>query len=372
MRSSAMRRIGITGVNGLIGWHLRCRLHALGDVEIILADRQTFKTDDALQAFVSRCDGLVHLAGMNRGDDMEVERVNVELARQLVLALENTDSRPHVVFASSTHVDRATAYGRSKRAAGDIMKSWSERAGALFTNLILPHVFGEHGRPFYNSVVSTFCYQLAVGDIPRIDIDGQLELLHAQEVAQLVVDSFLQGNKGEVRPAGYHISVGQMLERLETLSEFYLKRGIIPRLDDMLNLHLFNTFRSYLFPDRYPWALQLHADNRGALFEAVKSKQGGQTFFSITRPGITRGDHFHFDKVERFLVVSGQGVIRLRRMFDNKIHEFHVDGASPSFIDIPSLHTHNISNTGGGDLLTLFWAHEIFDPQHPDTFPEKV
>ena len=367
-----MLRIGITGVKGLIGWHLRCRLHILDDVEIIPADRQTFQSDEALQSFVRQCDGLVHLAGMNRGDDADIERVNTELARRLVAALEYTGSRPHVVFASSTHIDRETAYGRSKRIAGDILKSWSERHGAPFANLILPHVFGECGRPFYNSVVSTFCHQLAVGETPRIDVDGQLELMHTQDVAQLVLDVLMQGFRGEIRPAGSPMLVSELLARLETLSRSYLDGGVIPRLDDMLTLRLFNTFRSFLFPRRYPVPLKLHTDNRGSLFEGVKSLHGGQAFLSTTRPGITRGDHFHFTKVERFLVVSGQGVIRLRRLFDDEIHEFAVSGDSPVFVDMPSLYTHNISNIGKSDMLTLFWSHEIFDPRHPDTFPEKV
>lgn len=364
-------KIGVTGVDGLIGWHIRCRLHTLGDMKPVPADREGFSDAQALNAFVAQCDAIVHLAGMNRGEDREIEQVNPGLAETLVAAMERTRRTPHVVFSSSTHVDRDTAYGRSKRAAANVFERWARRSGAQFTNLILPHVFGERGRPFYNSVVSTFCYQLATGGTPRIDQDGQLELLHAQEVAELALAAIREGRTGELRPSGQRITVSEMLAQVTSLAERY-QGGVIPALHDPFKLRLFNVYRSYLFPDFYPHALTLHTDNRGSLFEAVKSDHGGQAFLSTTKPGITRGEHFHFNKVERFLVVQGEAVIRLRRLFDDRIVEFRVWGEEPVFIDMPTLHTHNITNVGDTDLLTLFWSHEIFDPNNPDTFAEPV
>ena len=363
--------IGITGADGLIGWHVRCRLYVEHDIEAIPIGRAGFREAGALESFVSKCDAIVHLAGVNRGEESEVESVNPALARVLVSAMERCERTPHVVFASSTHIDSDTAYGRSKRATEEIFSEWAGRCGAVFTNMVLPHVYGECGRPFYNSVVSTFCYQLAEDETPKIEQDGRLELLHAQEVADLVLLSVRNRSVGEVRPSGRAMRVSEMLERVSLLAERY-KSGVIPAFEDIFDLRLFNTFRSYLFPKHYPNLLKLNTDSRGSLFEAVKTDNGGQAFLSTTEPGITRGDHFHFNKVERFLVVQGQAVIRLRRMFDDKVIEFRVSGSEPTVVDMPTLHAHNITNTGDGELLTMFWSHEIFDPDHPDTHREQV
>ena len=340
-------------------------------IEAVPAGREAFQDADTLDAFVRQCDAIVHLAGMNRGKDAEIAQVNLGLAEALVGAMARVGRRPHIVFSSSTHIDLDTAYGRSKRAAAEVFDRWANSQGARFTNLVLPHVFGEGGQPFYNSVVSTFCYQLAKGTQPRIDNDGQLELLHAQEVADHALVAIRDGATGDIRPSGRRIRVSGMLKRAYHLADRY-RSGVIPRFDDLFDLRLFNTYRSYLFPDFYPKRLELHSDDRGSLFEAVKTDNGGQAFLSTTRPGITRGDHFHFNKVERFLVVQGEAVIRLRRMFDHRVGEFRVSGDQPAFVDMPTLHTHNITNVGNGELLTLFWAHEIFDTERPDTHREPV
>jgi UDP-2-acetamido-2,6-beta-L-arabino-hexul-4-ose reductase len=324
-----------------------------------------------MDTFVRDCDVIVHLAGQNRGSDAEVEETNPALAKDLVEALMRTGRRPQVLFASSIHVDRDTAYGRSKRKAADILSHWARQTETRFCNLVLPHVYGEHGRPFYNSVVSTFCYQLATGDEPGIDVDRQLKLLHAQDVAELILSAIRVGTSGELKPDGVPIRLNELLARLRRLSDKYLA-GVIPEFKEPLDLRLFNTFRSYLFPRHYPVFLKLFPDDRGALFEAVKTAHGGQAFLSTTRPGVTRGDHFHFNKVERFLVVRGEAEIRLRRCFQDTVTKFHVSGKTPCFIDIPTLHAHNISNVGKDELLTFFWSHEIYEAENPDTCPEPV
>ena len=372
VEKKAVKTVGITGIDGLIGWHLRCRLFSESDAyRVIPADRSTFESEERLDEFVEQCEVIVHLAGMNRGDPEELERTNIALAETLVSAFERTGRQPHLVFSSSTHADGETPYGRSKRKASEIFALWGGRTGGSLANLILPHVFGECGRPFYNSVVSTFCHQVANGQEPVIDNDGQLELLHAQDVAALVLQVIEEEKSGDIRTHGRRVLVSEMLECLRRIAGSY-REGVIPKLGDTFNLRLFNTYRSYLFPDYYPVALKLSTDSRGALFEAVKSDHGGQAFMSTTRPGVTRGDHFHFAKVERFLVIHGEALIRIRRLFRDHVEEFRVSGETPVFIDMPTLHTHNITNTGEGELLTLFWSHEIFDPDNPDTYHEPV
>ena len=160
--------IGITGINGLIGWHLRAFLHTQPEVEVSGADRSVWTSRDRLHRFVEGCDVIVHLAGMICGDVQELAETNRALTSSLIDALEQTGSRPQVLFASSTHIHRGTAYGQSKQACTDLWRRWAADNESSFTNLIIPNVFGEGGKPFYNSVVSTFCHQLAKGETTQV------------------------------------------------------------------------------------------------------------------------------------------------------------------------------------------------------------
>ena len=369
--SPQVKRVGITGSGGLIGWHLRCFLRTQPGVEAIACDRAQFADDGYLRDFVDRCDAIVHLAGINRGDDAELAVTNVALARRLVEAADATSSRPHLVYSSTTHVERDTPYGRSKKEAGDLLREWAERTGASCTVLVLPHVFGEGGRPFYNSVVSTFCHQLANDLEPTVQGNGQLELLHAQDVAREVHHAIRHGSTGVHRVQGEPLTVLELLGRLKFMAGSY-RKAVVPALDRWLDLRLFNTYRSYLFPGHYPIRYTEHRDPRGSLFECVRTRHGGQCFVSTTHPGVTRGNHFHFRKFERFAVIGGDAVIRLRRLFDDLVHEFPVSGDEPVCIDMPTLHTHSIENIGTREVVTLFWSHEFFDPADPDTFQEPV
>ncbi|EAU54524.1 capsular polysaccharide synthesis enzyme CapF [Mariprofundus ferrooxydans PV-1] len=366
-----MIRVGITGIDGLIGWHLRVYLHAQPDVEVTGADRTTFSSDEKLRDFVSGCDAIVHLAGMNRGDDAEIESTNIRLVEQLIAACTTAGKSPHLLFSSSTHATGQSPYGRSKRHCSELLQRWAEQSGAVFTNLILPHIYGEGGKPFYNSVVSTFCYQLANGEVPEIKQDGELSLLHAQDLSAMLWQLLQTPKSGDQRLQGSAMKVSELLARLQKIAGDY-REHILPDMSETTDFRLFNTYRSYLFPTHYPVTLKMHEDARGALTEVVKTRHGGQCFFSTTKAGITRGNHYHTGKVERFLVVKGRATIRLRRMFSSQIHTFDVDGGLPQYIDIPTCYTHNITNTGDEELVTIFWSHEIFDPAHPDTFMEVV
>jgi UDP-2-acetamido-2,6-beta-L-arabino-hexul-4-ose reductase len=324
-----------------------------------------------LREFVANCDCIVHLAGVNRGSDKEVANGNQAIARQLVAALQNSGETPDIIYASSIHADGESVYGVAKREAGRLLSKWANESGACYSCLILPHVFGEHGRPFYNSVVSTFAHQFAAGEEPTVIEDGQLELMHCHEVSEQV-ERLIDKPRTSVRPRGRSITVTSLLDLLRGFSDAYQHSGIIPGLEDRFRRDMFNVFRSYLFPDAYPRRLTLHEDARGCLFEAVKEKSGGQTFISTTRPNITRGKHYHLHKIERFVVIQGTARIRIRRLFSQEIVEFDVRGSEPAVIDIPTLHTHDITNVGKSDLLTLFWADEIYDVDNPDTYPEEV
>lgn len=364
-------RIAVTGAHGFLGWHLRCHLKAMGHDDVVPIGRADFADDEVLGSALADADHVVHLAGMNRGDEDEIERANIDLADHLARILRDTGSEAQVVFANSVHRDRDTAYGRSKRRAAEILADWSERSGGRFCDLVIPNVFGEHGRPYYNSVVATFCHQLAEGEELTVHDDAGMELVHAQEVCAEIRSALEGGATGSRQLTGHEITVHGLVDRLRHFADEY-EAHRVPDVRDPFDLKLFNTYRSFLFPRRYPVSLPVHSDERGSLVEAIKSENGGQTFVSDTRPGITRGNHFHLEKIERFLVLRGEAIIRLRRLFDDEVLEFKVGGSAPAYVDMPTLHTHNITNIGDDELVTLFWAHEIFDPDAPDTYREVV
>ncbi len=331
----------------------------------------TFSSSDALSDFVVRCDAIVHLAGMNRGDDVELYETNIRLVKDLITVCESAGKTPHMIFASSIQINTDTPYGRSKKEGTEFFRQWSSSTGAVFTNLVLPNIFGEHGQPFYNSVVSTFCHQLANQQKPEVIQDKEMQLLHVQKVAEEILEIIKSRAAGDLRISGTPMTVTSLLAEISEYDRLY-RNGIIPDIGESFGLSLFNTYRSYLFPQHYPQSPDIHEDPRGSLFEAVKGLSGGQAFVSSTKPGITRGNHFHRSKFERFLVFSGEATIRIRKLFSEEVDIFKLCGSEPQFVDIPTLHTHSISNTGESDLLTLFWANEIFDPDRPDTFSEAV
>jgi UDP-2-acetamido-2,6-beta-L-arabino-hexul-4-ose reductase len=368
-------KVGITGANGFVGWHLRCYLYSLGEAidEVRLADRQSFADEAVLADFVSDLDFIVHLAGVNRASDDDLMSGNVEPARQLVAALKQTDPKPCVLYSSTTHaLTPTTVYGEAKKAVSDTLSAWAADSGGRFINLIIPHVFGEYCKPHYNSGVATFCHQIVQGEAPQVNPDGRLELVHVQDLVEQMVGLYSQDVTGDHRVQGYPISVPEVLARLQNLHDIYVNQMQLPDLSDDLQRRLFNTLRSYIpYPDRNRLTT-LHTDNRGWLVETVKAGSGGQCFVSSTHPGITRGNHYHRYKVERFFVLQGKAEIRLRKLFTDEIIRYQVSGDSPGFVDMPTLHTHSITNIGDTELITLFWADEYFDPAHPDTYFMEV
>lgn len=367
-----MFTIGITGAGGLIGFHLRARLLALHkDVRVIPIPTPSLDDEERLAALVAGCDTVVHLAYLIVGEDRLILQRNQEIAERLVAAVDRSGRRVNLVFASSTHIDRDTAYGESKRRSEAFFSQWAARGGHTQTSLVLPNVFGEGGRPKYNSVVATFCDALTRGEKPEIIADTELSLLHAQGAAEVIWRSITEPQGGRVRVGGRPMRVIELADVLSSMAADY--RGlVVPDLSDPLRRDLFNTYRSYLYPRFYPARLERRSDARGSLFEALKARQGGQAFFSTTNPGVTRGNHFHLHKLERFCVARGQAKIQIRKLFSAEILDFNVTGAEPHIVDIPTFHTHSIINTGDDELLTLFWADEIFDPSAPDTFAEPV
>lgn len=364
-----MSHVVLTGAGGFLGWHTRAALVATGRRCRSLSMGDRFEMEPAARA-LGGSSRVIHLAGVNRADEEEVRDGNVRFAEQLADALIRTTEPPKsVVYANSTQAANGTVYGAAKARAGEILAAAAERIGADFVDVCLPNLFGEHGRPFYNAVTATFCHLLAEGSEPTVQQDKELTLLHAQDAADLLL--------GTVEPSGQapleqQVTVSGLLARLTSHARTY-RGGEIPDVTAKFDRDLFNTYRSYTAGSGMPIRLTRHADARGSFFEVIRSHGGaGQFSFSTTAPGITRGDHFHRRKIERFTVLAGGARISLRRLFTDEVFHFDVDGEDPVAIDMPTMWAHNITNTGNETLYTSFWTEDLFNPQNPDTYPEDV
>lgn len=370
-------KIVVTGARGLIGWHTSVRLHAQNcaarfrsepaPFDLVLLDHAAFSDQAYLRDAVAGAGAVLHFAGVNRAPDDEVEQANPAIAGAVVAACREAGAAPHIVYANSTHAGRDTPYGRGKHRAGEILAT----VGGGYTNLILPHIFGEGAQPYYNNVTATFIDRVIAGEDPSVDPDGKVHLLHAGAAAQEAIDAALGRKSGEIAPASRPTAVPELLEKIQDFHAAY-ESNVFPDLRDSFDLALFNSYRAALYPGGFPRPLKLNTDARGVLFEAAKGGGGGQTFLSWTEPGVTRGNHFHLSKVERFLVLEGEAIIRIRRVLGGPVWEYRVSGAAPAAVDMPTLHTHSIENVGKGQLLTLFWTHDMFDPAVPDTYADPV
>lgn len=357
--------IGVTGAHGFLGWHTACHLSSMG------AEVRRLGRDELAGTSGPGVDGLdavCHLAGVNRGDDTAVHDGNIQAARQLIDRIRAAASPPRrIVYANSTQSGSASPYGTSKRQAGVELREFCESQGIEYFEALVPNVFGEGGRPFYNSFVATFCHQLVRGEPCTIVEDREVTLIHAQEVARILGEAATAGTAVPCPMPGTTTTVSAVLARLEAILASYTA-ATFPELEDPFDIDLFNTLRAAIFADRGPVIpFTKHADARGAFVEIVRAKGGGQTSVSTTVPGITRGNHYHLRKVERFAVVQGSAVIEMRRLFSDDVQSYHVTGDAPVAVEIPTLHTHLITNTGDDLLLTLFWTNEFFDPERPDT-----
>jgi len=372
-----MVRVGITGQAGFIGRHLYNTLGLYpAEFERIDFKREYFDDQGKLDEFVEQCDVVVHLAAMNRHDDPEViYKTNINLVERLISSLNKTKSKAHVLFSSSTQEEKDNLYGRSKKEGRELMAKWAKDSGGKFTGLVIPNVFGPFGLPNYNSVVATFCYKLTHNETPKIDVDGELKLIYVGELADAILKEIRIGENKPIAIVPYtsQCTVSELLSLLECYQSEYQSKGIIPKLNNRFETNLFNTFRCYMDTgNHFPVKFAQHTDSRGAFVEVIRLNVGGQVSFSTTVPGITRGNHFHTRKIERFAVIKGKALIQLRRIGTNKILDFYLDGTEPAYVDMPVWYTHNIKNTGEEELYTIFWINEFFDPNNADTYFENV
>lgn len=353
--------VAVSGRGGLVGWHLRALLRSL--------DRQFQDVDLRTQSpehhGLAGATEAIHVAGITRGTDGDLRDGNIELARRFVRTLDAAGARPsRIVHANSVQASRPTPYGEGKVGAALVLAEAAARWEAEFVDITIENVFGEHGTPDHNTVTSTFCHRLARGLEMPVGSDAERVFVHAQDVAEAlagVIDS------EELIARGTAMTIPALAARLTDLASVY-DRGEIPELRTAFDRDLLNTYRSYAFGVRPTTRLRASHDHRGAFTELVRVHGGtGQTGVSTTVPGITRGNHFHRRKIERFVVISGRARIVTRRVLTDDRLVFDVCGDEPVAIDMPTLWSHSITNTGDSPLITAFWTDDLFDPTRPDT-----
>lgn len=370
----------VTGAKGFIGKNLIAQLKALPDKTVLEFDVDNSPAD--LAQMVAQADWVFHLAGVNRPRDAdEFQTGNVDLTAQVCELLA---ARPHpatLVLASSIQAELDNPYGRSKRQAETVVAQYAAQyaaqTGGRAVIYRLKNVFGKWCRPNYNSVVATFCHNIA-RDLP-ISISNPanvVDLVHIDDVVAHWLADIAHNPIGTAVPDGplayreVTPSYTVTLERLADLIRSFrqIRQTLhVPDLSDEFTRKLHGTYLAYLETDQFAYDLTKRCDPRGCLAEFVKSPPFGQIFVSRTLPGITRGNHYHHTKTEKFLVLQGTALIRFRHLLSGEVIEYPVRGEDFRVVDIPPGYTHSIENTGPDELVTLFWSSEVFDPTRPDT-----
>lgn len=371
-----MTTIVVTGAKGFIGRNLFQHLNRVEGINILGYDIDDEQS--TLASFLAQADFVFHLAGVNRPtEEGDFDAVNRGFTEEVLELLKRHGRKIPVVLASSSQAALDNPYGISKRRAEEALLAWARETGGTALIYRLPNVFGKWCRPNYNSVVATFCHNIARGLTIRIDDPTrELTLVYVDDVAR----EFLRALAGKPTrdedgfcriPRSFKITVQGLADRIRSFRESR-QSLVLPDFADELTRCLYATYVSYLPEDGFGYSVEVKCDHRGWLAELLKSKSFGQIFVSRTKPGITRGNHWHHTKVEKFIVIEGQAVIRFRHVQGGDVIEVPVSGDELRVVDIPAGYTHSILNTGETDLITLFWADEIFDPANPDTYALEV
>lgn len=370
-----MKNVLITGASGFVGKNLSVALGRRKDVVM-----RTFDVQDpsaALEAGLAEADLVYHLAGVNRPEtEIEFERGNAGLTRRIVRFLERTARKPVIVVPSSTQAELDNPYGRSKKAAEDALLDLNLRTGTPVCIYRLPGIFGKWSRPDYNTVVATFCHNIARGlEIAVSDPDRELELVYIDDLIAAFLLHLDARPKPEQRrytvTRSFRVTLGELAERIRRLNAIR-STLLVPDLHDELNRCLHATFLTFVPEADLAAPARLVTDGRGRLFELIKSEHFGQIFVSRTLPGVTRGNHYHDTKLEKFCVIEGRAIIRMRRVDTDRVVEYPVDDREIKIVDIPPGYTHSLENTGDRELTCLFWASRVFDPGDPDTYFSEV
>ena len=363
-------KVGITGSNGFIGYHLWVHLKYLtkpiDDLEVIRLSRDLKE--------VNKCDVVVHLAEKNRGDEDEIYHNNISSASTLASAMNGNQ---RILYASSIHEDDDSVFGRYRKENKKMFKSWAKSTGGSFSSLRIPNVFGPFCKPNYNSFIATFCHKLINDEEIHVN-SNEVDLVYVQNLCKQIVEIILERGcagyeESYTIQSDVRYSVQYVYTKLAMFKKRYVDNNIIPDVHKPYNtfeLDLFNTFRSHL-TNRLV-TMDSNSDDRGYLSETIKTDAGGQSFFSTTKPGYIRGQHFHMRKLERFCVLKGNADINLRKIGTDEIITYKVSGSKTQYIDMPLFYTHNITPSDDNEIITLFWTNELLDKNDTDTYWEDV
>lgn len=365
-----MTRILITGARGFLGRNLSAHLSARKDCETRVFDRGS--SEQELRSRLAEADVIFHLAGVNRpGDPAEFESGNPGLTEQLCQGLRDNGRSPKIVFSSSIQAELSNPYGVSKAKAEHALRRFAVETGASLCIYRLANLFGKWCRPNYNSVTATFCHNIA-NKLPIVvsDPTREVELSYVDDVVAAFlreIDQHTTNSEFGSNVPRYRIQLGDLAARIQA---FFQMRNtlMLPDFAEWFDKALYATYLSYVPSSARRQCLDSRADLRGSLAEFIKQEHFGQIFVSRTKPGLTRGNHYHHTKTEKFFIVEGDGLIRMRPIESGPIDEYIVSGGDYQVIDIPPGFTHSITNIGRGDLVTLFWSSEIFDPSRTDTY----
>lgn len=368
-------KVLVTGAKGFIGRNLIEELKYKDNIEIYECDINT--TEEQLEKYTKECEFVYHLAGVNRPQNEEdFMKGNFGFTSILLEKLKKHNNKCPVLITSSIQAKLDNPYGKSKKAGEDLLFVYEKETSAKVIVYRLPNVFGKWCRPNYNSVVATFCNNIARGlEITVNDPNAVMNLVYIDDVVNEFVNA-LKGNEHKKDnfayvPTIHTIKLGEILELIKSFKETR-KNLMLPNMNDEFSKKLYSTYLSYLPEEEFSYPLKMNVDARGSFTEMFKTEERGQVSVNISKPGIIKGNHWHNTKNEKFVVVSGKGVIRFRKIDSKKVIEYHVSGERLKVVDIPCGYTHNIENVGDTDMVTIMWANELFNPDKPDTYFMEV
>lgn len=361
-------KIAITGANGFMGKNLTSELKNQGYINLSLITRDT--NEEEMKSILKEVEFLFHLAGINRPiSESEFEKGNKNFTQQIIETLVELNNTVPLVVSSSTQATNDNAYGISKKAAEEAVEKYAKENNVECGIYRLPNVFGKWSKPNYNSAIATFCYNIA-RDLPIQvnDLNVELTLVYIDDVVKDFIKC-LDGMDTLYRevPVVHKKKLGESVELIYSFKASRENRSV-PKLDDPFEKKLYSTYLSFLPEDQFSYELKMNVDERGSFTEFIKTVDRGQVSINISKPDITKGNHWHHTKNEKFLVVSGHGVIRFRKPDEAKVIEYFVTGEKLEVVDIPVGYTHNIENLGETDMVTVMWVNEPFDPENPDTY----